>query len=88
MKLRHLDDLKTLIPMHQQYVAIVRDVAQREGVVLCDLAKVFEGFSAERRHKALFQADGIHLQDEGDQVIAVELYHCFEQNGLMNRILR
>ena len=88
LKKRHMDDLANLIPLHQQYVAIVREVARSENVVLCDLANVFEGFSQERLRTKLFEEDGIHARDEGDQLIAVELYRCFRQHGLLNRILQ
>ncbi len=88
LKQRHVEDLANLIPLHQQYVAIVREVARSEDVFLCDLARVFEGFPRDRLRTKLFATDGIHLQDEGDQVIAVQLYGCFEQYGLLDRILR
>jgi lysophospholipase L1-like esterase len=84
---RHVADLSKLIPLHQEYVSIVRDVARSEGVILCDLARVFAKFSPERLRTKLFEGDGIHLLDEGDQVIAVELYQCFQQFGLLQRIL-
>ena len=83
-----MEDLANLIPLHQQYVAIVREVARSEDVLLCDLARVFEAFPRDRLRTKLFATDGIHLQDEGDQVLAVHLYGCFEQYGLLDRILR
>jgi lysophospholipase L1-like esterase len=85
---RHMDDLTNLVPVHQQYVGIVREVAQREGVVLCDLAKVFEGFERERLLTQLFLEDGIHQKAEADQIIADELYRSLEQRGLLSLVLR
>ena len=88
LKQRHVEDLANLIPLHQQYVAIVREVARSEDVLLCDLARVFEAFPRDRLRTELFATDGIHLRDEGDQVLAVQLHGCFEQYGLLDRILR
>lgn len=83
---RHLDDLAELVPLHRQYADIAREVAQREGVLLCDLAEVFEGFDPEVR-TSLFSPDGIHLLDEGDRIIGTHMYRCFEQAGLLAGIL-
>jgi lysophospholipase L1-like esterase len=74
-----------LIPLHQRYVAIVREVAAAEGAALCDLARRFEEVPREERGE-LFNGDGIHLTMPGDAVIALELHRCLEREGLLRRI--
>jgi len=82
---RWLRSLKDLIPLHQRYVAVVREVAAAEGAALCDLARRFE--TVPRRDLVeLFKQDGIHLTMPGDAVIALELHRCFEREGLLRRI--
>ena len=88
LKLRHLDDLSMLIPLHQQYVEIVREVAGQEQATLCDLARVFEKIDPERLRTEFFFDDGIHLRPKGDAIIATVLYQCLEHSGLLNRVLR
>ena len=88
LKLRHLDDLSELTSLHQQYVEIVREVAGREQVTLCDLARVFENVDPERLRTEFFYEDGIHLRPAGDSIIAFTLYGCLEKAGLLNRVLR
>lgn len=87
LKLRHVEDLASLIPLHRQYVKIVREVAEREGVILRDLAKVLERIPPDRLRTEFFRRDGIHLLDEGDRAIGIQLYRCFERSGLLKRIL-
>lgn len=84
---RHLLDLNELIPLHQQYVNIVREVAKNEGVVLADLAKEFEALEPARVRMVYFFEDGVHLRDTGNRMIAKFLYECFEENGLLEVIV-
>ena len=42
----YLKELDDLIPLHQEYVAIVRELAEEEGVILCD--PVYFGGSVDR----------------------------------------
>lgn len=79
---RWVADLRELVPMHQRYVQVVRDVARAQNVPLCDLAADLERIPIERRRQ-IFQEDGIHLQDAGDRALAVALYRCFEDYSLM-----
>lgn len=84
---RHIDDLADVVPLHLRYAEIVREVAHREGAVLCDLARTFERLDPARR-RSLFQRDGIHLRPAGDEIIAAQLYECFQETGLLKKILR
>jgi lysophospholipase L1-like esterase len=74
---RWIEDLSQLVPVHQRYVAIVREVAQRDGAVLCDLAARFEALPDDERERA-FAGDGIHLTRAGDQRAAAWLAECLE----------
>ena len=65
------------MPLHQQYVGIAREVAAREGALLCDLAQRFDSLPPAQRH-ASFAADGIHLTLAGDRRAAAWLRECFE----------
>lgn len=84
---RHIDDLSNLIPLHQKYVNIVREVAKQEEVPLCDLAGIFDTIDFEERQNDLFHEDGIHLLPKGDAVIATALYRSFKQTGLLEYII-
>jgi len=74
---RWIEDLAELVPLHQRYVEIVREVAQREGAPLCDLAARFEALPPDER-SGQFMADGIHLTPVGDERAAGWLLECFE----------
>jgi hypothetical protein len=79
---RFLTRLDELVPMHQSYVAMVREVAQRQGAVLCDLEADFAKLPQRDLDLRYFKGSGIHLTPEGNQKIAQFLYECFERNGL------
>ncbi|MEM1179658.1 MAG: GDSL-type esterase/lipase family protein [Acidobacteriota bacterium] len=81
--LRNLDDL---VPLHRQYVSIVRDVARETGATLCDLEARFADLSQEDRDRD-FRADGIHTSAAGDRRMAAFVFECFEDNGLWPLIL-
>lgn len=85
---RHLRNLDDLIPLHQQYVSIVREVAKAENVILCDLAAAFEKLPREDVRSRYFLEDGIHLRPEGSVKLAELLFRCFEQAELFDKILR
>ena len=76
---RFVPDLAQLVPLHRQYVEIVREVAEESEVVLCDLAAHFDSLSREERNR-LFSVDGIHPTPEGDARIAELLEDCFESH--------
>lgn len=81
----HLDDIKELVPLHQAYLEVVREVAADTGSHLCDLAQTFDRLPAERR-TALFWEDGIHLRPAGDRYFARALYECMESRGLVTKV--
>jgi lysophospholipase L1-like esterase len=74
---RHVRDLDELVPMHAEYVQIVRDVAAAEGAVLCDLAAAFDTLPEIEVRFDYFRRDGIHLRQRGDEKIAELLLECF-----------
>jgi lysophospholipase L1-like esterase len=74
---RWIEDLSRLVPVHQRYVAIVREVAAAERAPLCDLAARFDALTTLER-AALFAFDGIHLTLAGDQHAARFLFECFQ----------
>ena len=76
---RWLRDPQELIPLHQDYVAIVREVAESERAVLCDLAAEFDEVPRERRGD-YFWDDGIHLSWKGTRKVAELLYQCFNES--------
>lgn len=79
-----LDDLSELVPLHQEYVAIVREIAKSEGAALCDLEQNFSAIPQRRKERELFWEDGIHLHDPGNQLIAEFLYQCFAEHQLLD----
>jgi lysophospholipase L1-like esterase len=85
---RWIDDLSRLVPTHERYVQIVRDVAASEQASLCDLHARFSAIPLDVRRDRLFTLDGIHLQPEGDEHIADFLLHCFTQDARLAATLR
>jgi len=82
---RFLSDLAQLVPLHESYVAAVREVARAEGAPLCDLAASFAALPQPRR-LAAFRRDGIHTNERGDVRIAQLVYACVERDGLLSRL--
>lgn len=70
--------LTDLVPVHQRYAEIVREVAAAEAAPLCDLQRGFASVPRNARG-LLFQEDGIHLKSAGDALIAAVLVGCFER---------
>lgn len=77
LAVRHLRHLDELVPLHQQYLQVVRDVARGSGAVLCDVAKDFDALMPAQT--PYFMADGIHLTPEGNREIARFLGPCILQ---------
>jgi lysophospholipase L1-like esterase len=77
---RWIEDLSRLVPLHRRYVEIVREVAAREGAVLCDLAARFDALPEAERGQS-FAADGVHLTLAGDRRVAAWLRECFEASA-------
>ena len=74
--------------LHQAYVAITREVARAEDVVLCDLAARFDALPRERVIRELFMEDACHFLEAGNRLAAQFLFECFDENGLLEPILR
>ena len=86
LAMRCLSDLSDLVPLHQRYVSIVRDVAREENVILCDLAEDFEALPKDEVRNKYFYGDGIHPTPEGNKKIAEFLYRCFKKNNLLEQL--
>jgi len=87
LKKRHIKDLTQLVPLHQQYVDVVREVAIKTGAPLCDLATDFAALPQPDIDK-YFNKDGIHLTKgpgEGYDKLAAFLADCFKQRGIALR---
>ena len=82
---RWLRELSDLVPLHQSYIAAVREVARGESASLCDAAASFAALSREQIESS-FMADGIHLTAEGDRRLAMMLYDCFEREGWLELV--
>jgi len=78
---RWLNDIKELVPLHQKYLHIVRDIAAREKVVLIDLYAAFRLFPRNKASK-FFLKDGIHLTEEGNKMIAEIVHTMFVKHKL------
>ena len=83
---RWLNDLSDLIPLHQQYVQAVREVAAQYHAPLIDLYAQFNRLPKEEQDES-FEKDGIHLKREGDEKIAEMIYLYLVQAGLRGRIM-
>jgi len=64
-------------PMLNEYCAISRKVAKDLSVRLCDLHKVFNTYllehNSDKKEKGILTIDGVHLNDEGNRLVATEL---------------
>ncbi|HEX4965410.1 MAG TPA: GDSL-type esterase/lipase family protein [Thermoanaerobaculia bacterium] len=81
---RWLSRLEELVPLHQSYVAAVRDVAREDGAALCDLARDFETLPGEQRRRS-FLKDGIHFTRRGAKRAADFLADCLSSSGVLDR---
>ena len=68
-------------PMLKEYAAISRKVAKDLGAELCDLQLAFHNYLAlnnpENKEKGILTTDGVHLNDEGNKLVARELLRFF-----------
>lgn len=83
---RWLNDLSDLIPLHQQYVQAVRDVAAQHQTPLIDLYAAFNRLPEEDLDR-FFWGDGIHLSKEGDEKLAEMMYAYLVDTGLYSRMM-
>ena len=81
-----LNGLSDLIPLHQQYVQAVRDVAAQHQAPLIDLYAAFNRLPQEDLDRSFYR-DGIHLREEGNKKIAEMIYSNLLQTGLLGRIM-
>jgi len=86
LKERWLPDLDQLVPTHQRYVAIVREVAREENAPLCDLEARFSRLSFAQRRARFFRDDGIHTTPIGDRRLAAFLLDCFEKQPALRAL--
>jgi lysophospholipase L1-like esterase len=84
----YLEDLRELVPLHREYVSIVREVGEAEGVPVCDLYAAFEELPREMVRNHYFRKDGIHMTPAGDEKAAELLHELLEANGLCEKISR
>lgn len=84
--IRWIAELDELVPLHERYVAIVREVAAERGAALCDLAAAVAEVPFPER-ASLFRGDGIHFTDAGAALVGETLYGCLEREGLLERLL-
>jgi lysophospholipase L1-like esterase len=73
LKLRHVNRLTDVVPLHLQYVELTRQAASSTGAVLCD---AFKSFQSLPDRQALFRADGIHFTDAGDAALGGIVGDC------------
>lgn len=78
-----MPDLKRLVPTHQKYVSLVREVASAEQVLLCDATAHVAALPAEDR-KGYFMEDGIHFTPSGSMQFAAFLIECLDGAGLLD----
>ncbi|MAG63912.1 hypothetical protein CMO84_10375 [Candidatus Woesearchaeota archaeon] len=79
---RWIENLEELVPLHQSYVEVVREVAAERNVVLCDLALLFEQMPREKMVSLLME-DGIHFTPEGGERVGALLFRCLQENELL-----
>jgi isoamyl acetate esterase len=76
------DGSNQLDPMLEEYAEISRHVAQETGADLCDLRKAFIEFLRSHNSRnvvsGILTTDSVHLNDEGNRLIASELVRILE----------
>ena len=82
LKARVIADLSKLVPLHQEYVAVVRQVAEEQGVLLFDLADAFAKLPREELLTYMMK-DGIHFTTQGGMKVGELLHRCLAENGLL-----
>lgn len=78
LEIRFVNHPEELIPLHQSYNQMVRELAREERVPLVDLARAFE----ERRGEGLFDDPAkeiIHPNEKGYQLIAREIFEAIQR---------
>ena len=80
---RFLHDLSQLVPLHQQYNTIVREVAQQEQARLLDLAAAFAAMPDSTVRDEYLMHDGIHWRPAGSQKVADLLYDYLQAEQLI-----
>lgn len=64
----------------EQYASISRTVAEEEGATLCDLRRAFIDhlslFNRADAHSGILTTDGVHLNDAGNHLVAMEAAHA------------
>jgi lysophospholipase L1-like esterase len=83
---RHIDDLSRVVPLHQQYNDVVRDVAAAEGAVLCDLDADTKRLPQGVLERVVFLDDRIHLSRPGSGFVAHRVLRCIVEHGLLDRM--
>ena len=83
---RWLTNLEDLVPLHQQYVQVVREVAAAENAPLIDLYQEFNQLPRPDLDR-LFKSDGIHPTSAGYQMIAELIDRQLTQAGLYPQII-
>jgi lysophospholipase L1-like esterase len=68
-------------PMLKEYAAISKKVAKDLSIQICDLQKVFQDYlllhNTENKESGILTTDGVHLNDEGNKLVAQELLRYF-----------
>ncbi len=82
LRRRWIEDLSELVPLHQSYVRVVREVARDKDVVLCDLAAELDRLPREDLAR-LFKDDGIHFTPEGGVKVGEILHACLATHDLL-----
>ena len=83
---RWMSDPSQVVPVHEAYAQIVREVAAKESVPLADLKAKFDELPKADVLRRYFQMDGIHLRPEGDRVLASFLLEALQSEDLVSRL--
>lgn len=66
-----------------QYSKLIREIATRNGLQLCDLRKSFQDYlsqnNAENKEKGVLTTDRVHLNDAGNQFLAEKMLEALVQ---------
>ncbi len=65
------------------YCDVVRKLAKEYNLVLCDLREAFvyhlQQFNYENLSEGILTTDGVHLNDEGNKLVAIRLWEAIKQ---------
>lgn len=80
-----VDSTGSLNRLLDEYAGISRQVAEANGIALCDLRAAFTQFlrlhNKSRLHEGVLTVDGVHLNERGNHLVSLEILRVLNLTG-------